>query len=99
MAPQNQLIGIIEMDADPVLEATLDDSFEATLRQIRCSSVDLSVLDLGSQPPCYSDSFCFWDEDEEVSSDCVVMTANLRQLHTDLENELAEFIDRLLAAS
>lgn len=92
MGPQNQLIGIIEIDADPTLDATTDDSFGETLRQIRCEHPAWSGEFL-----CPADSCGHWDEGEDRrSGGVIVLTADLRQLHTDLENELAQFIDRLL---
>ncbi len=94
MGPQNQLIGIIEIDADPTLDATLDDNFGETLQQIRGEHPTWN-----SEPLCSADSCCYWDEGEDMHANgVVVLTADLRQLHTDLENELAQFIDRLLSA-
>ncbi len=96
MASQNQLVGIIEIDADSTLDATSDEQFGDALRQIRCANLD----DASGRDSVPGGSDCLWDQQPDLTCDDLVwLTANLDQLHSDLEHTLARFIDRLLAAS
>lgn len=86
MAPRNQVVGIIEIDADPVWDATFDESFGETLRCLRHHSSD-------SPPDCDTD----WDASDEPFQDAVVvLRADLHQLRHELHLELAGFLQRLL---
>ncbi len=94
MASQNQLVGIIEIDADPALDALSDGSLHETLRAFRCPRPQCDGF-----PHCSLDSYEFWaDAQDSQLEGGVVLAADVRQLHRDLEEELAVFIDRLLTA-
>ena len=95
MAQLNQLVGIIELDADPELDATSDENITLTLRRLRSVDPDVS----GPEPNCLP--FCSlgptWNGvDDTMSDSVVVLKADLRQLHCELESELARLLDRLL---
>ncbi len=102
MAQQHQLVGIIELDIASELDATLDENIGQTLRRLR-SGADRATQQIGPSDavdysfPC---SESHWDSIAGARSDSVVvLTADLRQLHSDLETELARLLDRLLAIS
>ncbi len=94
MDHQNQLAGIIELDADPKLDATSDDNIGQTLRRLRGSVSDASC------PDAFGVSFCStgpdWNGvDDTMSDSIVVLRADLRQLHCELESEFGRILDQL----
>ena len=96
MAQLNQLVGIIELDADPDLDTPLDENIGQTLRRLRsCDDAgpDAATLSLCSDAPCWHDV----DDSQEPS--VVVLKADLAQLRCELESELAMLLDRLLLPS
>ena len=96
MAQLNQLVGIIELDADPELDATSDEDITQTLRRLRSVVPDGGATD----PNCvtvYSYSPPWNGVDDTMSDSVVVLKADLPQLRCDLESELARLLDHLLA--
>ena len=96
MAQTNQLVGIIELDADPELDATSDENITLTLRRLRSVVPEVSGMEPLDLPFCSSGPL--WNGvDDAMTDSVVVLKADLRQLHCELESELARFLDRLLA--
>jgi hypothetical protein len=93
MSQQNQLVGIIEIDADPRLSVPADDTIRETLRRLRCQC-DATVN---------GDSVELWADgraDQEFACESVhILKADLRQLRADLESELGRLLDQLLTTS
>ncbi len=89
MARSTQLVGIIELDADPNLDACGDEDLGQTLRRLR-STWGQSERDLPTEPP-------LWDPSEgSVSGRVMVISADVGQLRCELQRELARLMDRLL---
>ena len=91
MAQLNQLVGIIELDADPELDATSDENISQTLRRLR--SVAPDGVRNGRRKLTWRSvvlRFRPWNSiDDTMSDSVVVLKADLRQLHCELESELA----------
>jgi hypothetical protein len=93
MAQLNQLVGIIELDADPNLDAPADENIGQTLRRLR-SGADGSHRSPGDGPLCAAGFH--WQHTDPSPGAVVVLSADLRQLHCDLECEWARLLDQLL---
>lgn len=90
MAQMNQLVGIIELDAEPDLDAPLDENIGQTLQRLRSGAPLLVAGSTDLDEP--ADSWLTVAESESV----VVLKADLGRLLCDLESELARLLDRLL---
>ena len=106
MAQLTQLVGIIELDADPELDATLDENISQTLRRLRSVAPEHNNPEHNNPedfgPESAGLAFCCsspaWKGiDEALSDRVVVLKTDLRQLHWELESELAKLLDRLFA--
>ncbi len=98
MAQQPQLVGLIELDVAPELDVTLDENIGQTLRRLR------RTTDRNTEPATNAFSFSYaqseWHSATEPCHDgVIVLMADLHQLHSDLESELARLLDRLLMVS
>jgi len=96
MAQLNQLVGIIELDADPELDATSDENITQTLRRLRSVVPDGAGAD--SSLTVYSFGPHWNGVDDTMSDSVVMLKADLRQLRCELESELAKLLDQLLAS-
>ena len=92
MAPQHELIGIIEIDAEAGFSAPHDETFALTLKSLRTESGESELSPrtvhhhrLPAAGTATMERVC-------------TMNADLGQLCTDLESELRRFIDAFLAA-
>ena len=94
MAPRNSVVGIIEIDEDPMGDATLDADLGQTLRHLRRPLPESDDAD--ALLTCSSEETDWEFGTEEIHDSVVVLRADLCQLHHELERELACFLQRLL---
>jgi hypothetical protein len=94
MAQSTQLVGIIELDVDPDLDAFSDDDLGQTLRRLRSSwngfeHADELLLNAMSES---------WPVggDGRATSSVVVVAADVGQLRYELQRELSRLMTRLL---
>ena len=98
MAPYSQLVGIIDLDADPETDVTRDENIGHTLQRLRGTPRQARRPEpAGSTVPSGKPT-----DDRLASStteSVVVLRADLRQLHLDLESALVMVLNRLLRHS
>ena len=89
MSQQYQSVGIIEIDADPTIGFLV--ARGVSVKRCENCGVRLPLTTTWRPTPVGTPATT------PCQTRSVVLKANLRQLHWELENELTKFIDRLLA--
>ena len=90
MAQQHQLIGMIEIDAGPTSFSPVDTTLGEMLVSLRSPTEPCAGDETVEQPRN-------WTLDANLPDSVHVLNADLGQLSWDLEVELRQFIERLLA--